>query len=154
MTRALLAVAAAAALIALAAPTGAGAQDATLPDVEDEVMCTICGTPLEHSFSPQADRQRDFIRRLIAEGRDKEEIKTALVAEYGEDVLAVPDDEGFDLLAWLIPILGLAAACVAILLALRRLRREPAPAGATAPDERLDPSDLARLDEDMSKREA
>ena len=34
-----------------------------------------------------------LIRRLIAAGQDQGEIKDALVAEYGEDVLAVPDSE-------------------------------------------------------------
>ena len=54
-------------------------------------MCPVCGTTLElASDSPQAIREREFIRGLIAEGRTKEEIKDALVAEFGEEVLATP----------------------------------------------------------------
>src|SRR5215210_6273480 len=52
---------------------------ASLPDIEREVMCTICGTLLAESQSPQADRERALIRRLIARGKDKDEIKDALV---------------------------------------------------------------------------
>ena len=55
----------------------------TLPDVEDEVMCVECGTALNVSTSPVAEREREFIRRRIAEGKGKAEIKAALVAEYG-----------------------------------------------------------------------
>ena len=76
---------------------------ASLPDIEDEVMCPICGTMLELSEAPQAERERAFIRRLIAEGQSKDEIKDELVAEYGPEVLAVPDTEGFDLVAWILP---------------------------------------------------
>ena len=47
---------------ALAAASTAAAQSASLPDIEDEVMCPTCGVPLSHAFSPQAERQRDFIR--------------------------------------------------------------------------------------------
>jgi cytochrome c-type biogenesis protein CcmH len=146
-----LALAIAGALLALALPGGAAGQDtAALPDIEDEVMCTICGTPLEHSFSPQADRERDFIRRLIAEGRSKDEVKDALVAEYGEDVLATPDDEGFDLAAWVLPIAGLAAAVIALALWLRRRRPDPEGDQAPAP---LKDADAERLREDMARHE-
>src|SRR5205809_6278723 len=59
-----------------------------LPDVEDEVMCPVCGTALNLSFSPQADRERAFIRRQIAAGKTKQQIIDALVAQYGTAVLA------------------------------------------------------------------
>ena len=61
-----------------------------LPDIEDEVMCPICGTLLELAESPQAERERVYISRLIAEGKTKAEIKDALVAQYGDRVLALP----------------------------------------------------------------
>jgi cytochrome c-type biogenesis protein CcmH len=141
------------ALIALAAPVGAGASQASLPDVEDEVMCPVCGTLLQLSESPQADRERVFIRKLIAEGRTKQQIKDALVAEYGDSVLATPKGSGFDLTAYLVPIVGFLVAAVALVFGVRRWRRsgasaEPAP-DARPPQgedaERLD-SDLARYD--------
>jgi cytochrome c-type biogenesis protein CcmH len=120
---------------------------ASLPDIEDEVMCTICGTLLAESESPQADRERALIRTLIAQGDDKDQIKDALVAQYGPRVLATPSGHGFDLLAWLVPGVAILLALVAIVFVLARQRRRPA-AAAPAPD--LDPSDLAELDRDMS----
>ena len=83
-----LAVALALVALALAAPVAAAAAAPSLPDIEDEVMCPICGTTLELSDSPQAERERELIRGLIAEGRSKDEIKDALVAEFGSAVLA------------------------------------------------------------------
>ena len=101
----------AAILLGLLAPsTHAGATSrASLPDIEDEVMCPICGTLLELSTSPQAERERVFIRRQIADGRSKEQIKDALVAQYGGEVLALPGDSGFDLSAYLVPVIAFFA---------------------------------------------
>ena len=127
----------------------------TLPDVEDEVMCPTCRTPLNVAESPQADEERAFIRSLIAEGKSKEQIKAALVEEYGPEVLAVPDDQGFDLIGgWVLPVVGVLVGAVLVALAARRWRRDqrrdeaevPAPAGP-------DPSsaDSKRLREDLER---
>ena len=43
-----------------AAPAPAAPQT-SIADVEDEVMCPICGTLLELAESPQAQRERAFI---------------------------------------------------------------------------------------------
>src|SRR4051794_7003534 len=133
------------------APAALAAQpQTTLPDVEDEVMCVECGTALNVSTSPVADREREFIRRRIAEGKSKPQIKAALVAEYGPTVLAVPEGGGFDVAAWLVPgslcllaLLGIGA--VALRWRGRPAAAEPGPAG---PD--LDPDDARRLDADMA----
>ncbi len=131
----------------LAAPAARADGPPTLPDVEDEVMCTICGTLLEMSESPQADQERALIRRLIAEGRSKDEIKDALVAQYGSRVLAAPKAEGFDLTAWVVPIAGFVAVAIALLVfALGRRRRQTAPAGPGVSSE-----DDQRLERDMSR---
>ena len=52
---------------------------ASLPDIEDEVMCLECGTALNVSTSAVADQERAFIRELIAQGLTKEQVKAALV---------------------------------------------------------------------------
>jgi cytochrome c-type biogenesis protein CcmH len=121
----------------------------TLPDVEDEVMCVECGTALNVSTSPVADREREFIRRRIAEGMSKAEIKAALVEEYGPQVLAVPEGGGFDVAAWLVPGVLALAALIGVGIAAVHWRRRPAgPASAGPPD--LDPDDARRLDADMA----
>lgn len=86
----------------------------SLPAIQAEVMCPICGTPLENAGGPQAENERDFIRERVDQCESKEEIKAALVAEYGPRVLAVPAKSGFDLAAWLVPIIVLIAALTGI----------------------------------------
>jgi cytochrome c-type biogenesis protein CcmH len=141
------------ALIALTPALALGQEpQTTLPDVEDEVMCPVCGTTLElASESPQAIREREFIRGLIAQGKTKDEIKDELVAEFGEEVLATPSDEGFDLAAWLVPGLAILAAAVAIFVGLRRWRAAGARADAGEPPAPLDQADSDRLDADLER---
>src|SRR3712207_8640728 len=86
----------------LAAPAAAQPR-ASLPDIEDEVMCAECGTALNISNSAVAEEERDFIRALIAQGKTKQEIKDALVDEYGPAILALPKQEGVSLGVYLGP---------------------------------------------------
>jgi cytochrome c-type biogenesis protein CcmH/NrfF len=125
----------------------------TLPDVEDEVMCPTCRTPLNVAESPQADEERAFIRSLIAQGKSKSQIKEALAAEYGRAALAVPKAQGFDLTATVVPIgVGVGAVALAIIL-LPRWRRRARNAAATpaAAGPALSASDSARLDEELRR---
>ena len=157
MRRAILAgLAAVAALLAGVAAAQAQEPSASLQEIEREVMCPVCGVPLELAReAPQAQQQRRYIQGLIAEGRTKDEIKDALVAEYGPDVLAVPGTSGFDLTAWLVPGIAILLAGVGIAVGLRRWRRATALAGGSAEDSRapIDPEDAKRLDADIGRYE-
>jgi cytochrome c-type biogenesis protein CcmH len=151
-------LATAAALALMLAPATAVAQDCpktTLGDIEDEVMCPICGTPLGlANEAPQAQQQRAFIEEQIAACRSKEEIKSALVAQFGEGVLALPGDESGDddlgdVLVYAIPAAAILLALAGIGFAVVRWRggsRRPRP-GAPAPAG----SDTSRLDADLDR---
>ncbi len=136
--------------LALAAPAVAAEAKTTLPDVEDEVMCVECGTALNVSTSPVAEREREFIRRRIAEGKGKAEIKAALVKEYGPRVLATPEGGGFDVAAWLVPGALSLLALIGVGFAALKWRggrgEEPEPDAG----EDLDPDDAKRLDADLA----
>ena len=134
------------AALLLAAP--AAAQRTSLPDIEDEVMCVECGTVLSVSNSPVAQQERDFIRRQVAAGKTKEQIKAALVAEYGEDVLAEPERSGFNLALWLVPIALVLLAAVGIVFAVRRWRGRES-AAEEEPPPPLSPEDARRLDAEL-----
>jgi cytochrome c-type biogenesis protein CcmH len=149
--RAVLIIGAVALLLPAPASANAAEPRASLPDVEDEVMCTICGTLLAESASPQADRERALIRNLIAQGKDKDQIKDALVDEYGPRVLATPSGHGFDLLAWLVPGAVLAAGLVAGILAVRRGLRARGERRADRDTPEPSRADLDELERDMSR---
>src|SRR5215212_2268611 len=121
-------------------------------------MCPLCGRPLNTvDREPQAERERAFMQSLIDQCKSKGEIKAALSAQFGPDVLALPDDGGFDTTAYVVPVLVPLAALAAIALtALRWRRRRPgtaatntdAPPPAAPP---LDAADAARLDADLER---
>jgi cytochrome c-type biogenesis protein CcmH len=128
------------------------APKASVTEIEGEVMCPICGTLLELSDSPQAQREKAFVARLVAAGKSKAQVKDALVAQYGPSVLAQPKASGFDLSAYLVPAIAVAVAVIVLAYSVLRWRRAgdrrkpgvvAAPRGADA--ERLD-ADLSRYD--------
>jgi cytochrome c-type biogenesis protein CcmH/NrfF len=153
--RATLGALAAIGAIAALSPTAvlATSPRASLPAIERRVMCVTCKIPLIVAESPQADRERVFIRGLIAEGKTESQIERALVSQYGPTALGLPSAHGFDLTAYLAPlvaVLALAATLALLLPRWRRRTRHPsdppaAPALSAAERARLD-ADLARFD--------
>jgi cytochrome c-type biogenesis protein CcmH/NrfF len=142
-----LAVTASASALAAAPPK----PRTSLAEIEREVMCNVCGTPLNVSDSPQADRERAFIRTLIARGYTKKQVEDALVAQFGRGILDTPSDHGFDLAAYLVPGLALLLAGGVIGVAVTRWRRGrpasfAAAAGPSSKDGALLREDLERYD--------
>jgi cytochrome c-type biogenesis protein CcmH len=138
-----------------AAPAVASEQHPTLTEMEGRVMCPTCkGQTLEESTAPAADRVRRFIALRIAAGDSRSEIEDALVAEYGEAILASPPARGFGLLAWVLPLAGLAlGAAVVGLLAWRwsRGRDGPEPVTTSNGAVGLDPDVERRIDEELAR---
>ena len=136
--------------LALAAPALASERHPTLGELEGEVMCPTCKTTLDQSSAPIADRIRQFISARIAAGDTKSEIKQKLVDQFGPAVLAEPSKHGFNLLAWVLPFVGIGLGAAALgILAWRWTRsREPAAAPAGAP---VDPELERRVDEELAR---
>lgn len=141
-------------LLALSPAALAATPQTSLSEVEGEVMCPVCGTLLELAESPQALSQKEFIKRLVAAGESKEEIKAALVAEYGEEVLALPEDDGFTLSAYVVPVIAFVIAAIALGFGVWKWRRAGGSAGpgqpaAASPGPSSD--DNRRLNEDLER---
>jgi cytochrome c-type biogenesis protein CcmH len=122
----------------------------SLAELEGEVMCPVCETTLDQSSSPAAQQIKRVIANRIAAGDTKTQIKDRLVAEYGDAILAAPPREGFGLVAWWLPVVGILVAAVVVGLGARRWARarEPAPVGPP-----LDPAQERRLDDELRRFE-
>jgi cytochrome c-type biogenesis protein CcmH len=144
-------------LVALALPAAAVAAECTktsVADLEDEVMCPVCGTSLGLAReAPQARRERAYIARLVRRCHSKDEIKAALVAQFGDGILALPDDEGFNLSAYLAPLLAMLIAGTLTGLALVRWRRTGTRATSTVAAGRLKEEEVRRLDTEIRLEE-
>jgi cytochrome c-type biogenesis protein CcmH len=121
-------------------------------------MCPTCRTPLAESDAPAANRIRSFVVARIRAGDTRSQIIDKLVAEFGPEIRAAPAKEGFDLLAWLLPLAGLLGGALVIgVLAWRWSRaRERAPVGG-APEQNgrvsIEPELERRLDEELARFE-
>lgn len=139
--------------LVLAAPAVASEQHPTLGELEGQLMCPICqGETLAQSDSPAAQRIKAYIQQRIDQGATRSQIKDELVQQWGTRILAAPPRHGFDLLAWLLPIVGvLGGAAVIGALAWRWSRqREPA-AKWTLTARPLGPEDERRVDEELRR---
>lgn len=135
----------------LVAPAVAvAAEPPSAADLEAELVCPVCETTLDQSTAPVAELMKKFIRERIAAGDTEQEIKAALVADFGPGVLATPPKSGFGLLAWLLPLAALVAGAGAAVVLIRSWsRRRVAPEDERALDlelERLVDEELARFD--------
>jgi cytochrome c-type biogenesis protein CcmH len=138
--------------LAAATPAMAATPRASFNDLEDEVMCDVCGIPLNIAESPRAEQQRQELKQMIAQGLTKKQIKDRLVAQYGPSILATPQDHGFSLAAYIVPIVAVLAALIALAIAIPRWRRRRPPPGSEDDDAPgLSAADTRRLNEDLAR---
>ena len=143
-------------LLALAfVPAVRAADRPSLVELEGEVMCPVCGTTLDQSDAPAARQIERFIKRRIAAGDSEREIKDALVANYGESILASPPKHGFGLLAWWVPLGGIVVGAVLLAWGVWRWShgRDVAVAAA-ASGTVVDPALDRRLDDELKRFDA
>lgn len=142
----------AAALLTVASPPVLAANvDPT--ELEDEVMCVVCGRVLSTSGGPAADDQRAVIAKLAEEGLTKEQIKDRLVDEYGKRVLVDQQSTVAAAAPWAAALAGLAS--IVLLLRARRsgrLRGDDDTPAASAPEPTpLSADDEARIDAELDE---
>jgi cytochrome c-type biogenesis protein CcmH len=142
------ALAALAAALTLTGSALASEQHPTSAELESELVCPVCDTTLDTSNAEIARRMKTFVRARIAAGDTKSEIKARLVAQFGPRVLAVPPRKGFDWLAWLLPLGGIAVAAAGVGAVAWRWSHREAPE-----DEPLDPDLERRLDAELARYE-
>jgi cytochrome c-type biogenesis protein CcmH len=144
------------AMLALAPSALAVQPKASFNDVEDEVMCDTCNVPLNIADSDRAEQERQVIRKLIAQGLTKDQIKDRLKAQYGPAILATPQDSGFSLAVWWVPVAVVLALLALIAALLPRWRNRPPPDGGddgddAGPGRELSASDARRLEQDLAR---
>ena len=79
-------------------------------DLEKSLMAPCCwtGTVADHG-NPNMEKS---IKELVNKNMNKKEILDHFVNIYGERILAVPIARGFNLMAWIAPILILILGCI------------------------------------------
>jgi len=122
--------------VAQAAPVLTPEQEAVARRLDGMFIapCCFANTLAEHR-SPVAEQVRQELRTMLAGGATETEILNAFVAKYGERILAAPKPQGFNLLAYVLPVVALAAGLVVIAIVLRRRRPQRVGPNAQLPEE-------------------
>ncbi|MEC7935661.1 MAG: cytochrome c-type biogenesis protein CcmH [Candidatus Neomarinimicrobiota bacterium] len=78
-------------------------QEELIMDIEKSLIAVCCwsGTVYDHGNSDM----ETIIASMVQSGNTKSEIMNHFVNQYGERVLAIPVMSGFNMLAWIAPIL-------------------------------------------------
>jgi cytochrome c-type biogenesis protein CcmH len=149
VTRALAFCALVAALLA-----GAATAAPSPADLEAELVCPVCGTTLDQSDAPVAQRMKQIIRERLAAGASEAQIKAELVDQFGPGVLAEPPKSGFDLLAWVVPLAVLVAGGVGVGLIAWGWSRRRGDGEADDAPVALDPELERRVDAELRRFES
>lgn len=106
-----------------------------------ELRCMVCqNQAIDDSDAPLAKDLRMLVRERVAQGDSADEIRTFLVARYGNFVLLRPPVTAGTIVLWAAPAVVLIVGGLGIFLASRRRRAGP---GMPAP---LSEAERARLE--------
>lgn len=121
--------------------------------VEERLIAPCCWrAPLSQHYSGTAERMKEDLRQMLAEGKSQEEILGYYTTMYGERILSSPPNVGFNRMAYLFtPLMFLVGAGI-IFITLRRWRSGRLSRGeavvAAGPAD--DPRHRARIDAEMN----
>jgi cytochrome c-type biogenesis protein CcmH len=110
--------------------------------------CCMTNTVAVHE-SGASYRIRAEIREMLAAGKTDREILDHYVAEYGPQILAIPEARGFNLTAYLFPLVFLITGAAILWAAMRRWKGPSQAATGTSPPPPLDPVYARRLDREL-----
>ena len=140
-----------AARAAAPAPAKAVVSEQAVHDVAARLRCVVCQSlSVADSPSEIAHQMKDIIHERLAAGETPEQVRAYFVEKYGTWILLAPPRQGFNLLVWVVPFVGIALGLVLVFVVLRRWSRQPA---STAPAPTLDPAMRARIRREMAEGE-
>jgi len=90
-------------------------------EIENNLMCDCgCGQLLGTCECERAEEMRAMIRGMLDKGKTKEEILSSFVSQYGESILSAPPKKGFNLVAYILPFVGLLVGVVVAVVFVRK----------------------------------
>ena len=135
------------------AATACGSDERTLEEraqsIDRNLICPVCpGETIDQAQVELAGQMRAVVREKLAEGQARAEILQFFVDSYGEGVLAAPPKSGFNLLVWVLPIVGVAGAATVLFFVIKAMGRGKTGPETPTPDRELEPY-LMRVDEEL-----
>jgi cytochrome c-type biogenesis protein CcmH len=144
------AVLAASLLVLVIAPAFAAA--VTTKEIEEALTCQCgCGLTVHacnHLQCGSGIPLKNEVLTLVNQGLSRDDILLRFRARYGEKILSSPTTEGFNLTAWILPFVVVAAGAGMIVVWVRRWTRDGGP-GADGPR----PTEMSAEDRDRLRAE-
>ena len=120
-------------------------------EISSQVMSPYCpGRTLSSCPSPQARELRAKIFTWLSTGMSPEEVEQQLVSLYGSEVRGAPEADGVGLWAWIMPAVFVLILAGAIVLVLRRLRKNPD--AASKEEGSVDAEYVEQVEEELKQR--
>lgn len=93
----------------------------TETEVSKSLICYACpGEPLNIDRCSGGDQMRSAISKMLSEGKSKPQILAYFVGQFGDSILTTVPKKGFNLVAYLGPILGLLIGIPVAIWVVRR----------------------------------
>lgn len=137
-------------------PDTSGISADRVNEVARGLWCPLCsGVRLDSCELKACDQMKEMIAIKLAEGATEEEIKAYFLEQYGPQVLGEPPREGFNWLAWILPIVALVGGGLFLLIRSRRMiggeaAHAPAASDPSAPSTSQDPYSQ-KLEQELSR---
>ena len=143
-------------LPAILFPSPAAAQIFS-PEVKKVSENFVCQCSCNHQLSGcgmlhcgSANPLRSEIDQKLQAGMTEEQIVDDFVAKYGGVILSAPTGEGFDLVAWTLPVVALLAGLLVLYRVVRVwTRRLPLPATAPSDPESIPEAYRNRMEKEL-----
>jgi cytochrome c-type biogenesis protein CcmH len=98
-----------------------------------QLRCPVCqGLSLADSQSELSLQMRGVITEQLRAGKTDQQVIDYFVAKYGEWILLEPKARGFNLIAYFLPLIMLAAGMAVIYVSVRKWTRASASATASS----------------------
>jgi cytochrome c-type biogenesis protein CcmH len=121
-------LAAAPVVLAACGPDTSPSLEERAQSIDRTLICPVCpGETIDQAQVELARQMRTVVREKLAEGMTRDEVLRFFVERYGESVLAAPPKEGFNLVAWIVPIVAVAIGAAAVALVVRAMRTNAPP---------------------------
>jgi cytochrome c-type biogenesis protein CcmH len=122
------------------------------------LWCPLCnGVRLDNCELQACVQMKEVIGQKLAAGESQDQIRAYFVEQYGDVVLGAPSTQGFNQVAWILPILAAAVGLgwlVYFVRSVTRKRTVSAVAAATSQEsagEAAQDDYLRRVDEEMRR---
>ncbi len=91
------------------------AKELRLQNLYNQLRCPTCqGLSVKDSEAGFSVQIRNKVDELVDAGKSDEEIRAFFVKRYGEWILRSPPKEGFNLVLWILPGVGIALALILV----------------------------------------